>query len=152
MSHVVTNIEIYPTSFFIYHHWKMHEGSFDLFRSAITTYVKSTSLISTINLCLFLHYACLLPYILTNIERSSTFFLICLCWIMQKGSLDHFGSDRNTYVKSTSLISTQDLCLFFLFPYISINIERSSTFFLICHYLIMREGSLYHFRSVRTKM
>ena len=55
----------------IFHYWIMREGSLDHFGS-----VKSTSLISTLNLCQFLYYACLLPCISTSIGRSSTFFII----------------------------------------------------------------------------
>jgi hypothetical protein len=68
---------------------------------------------------------------------------------MQKGSLYLFGTNRNTRVKSTSLISGQDLCLDILLPYISINVYKSSTFLLICQYTKIRLGSLYHFRSIR---
>ena len=109
--------------------------------------MKLTSLIFTIHPCLFLNYACFLPYTVTNIKRSSTFFLVCHCRIVQKGSLYPFRTNRNTCVKSTLLIS--GLCQFFL-PYISINIEKSSTIFLICQYLKIRLGSLYNFRSVKS--
>ena len=71
------------------------------------THIKSISLsIQVIILLLKIYFK--------KMDVHSTFFIIGSYWIMQNGGLDQFGCDITTYIKSTSLISTLNLCLFFL--------------------------------------
>ena len=111
-------MEICSTFFIIGLFWKMLDGSLDQFGSDITTFVKihfahinSKSLFIQI---LFILILLLTIYFkkLTYIQHSP--LLVHIMIIMQEGSLDQFGSDITAYIKSTSLISTLNLCLFFL--------------------------------------
>ena len=105
-------IDRHSTFLLFCQYWIMQEGSLDRFESDRTTCVKSNSLISTLKSHSVLIVILLLAIYFKQIDRHSTFFLICQYWIMQEGSLDRLRSDRPTCVKSTSLISTLNLFLF----------------------------------------
>ena len=71
------------------------------------THIKSISLsIQVIILLLKIYFK--------KMDVHSTFFIKCSFLIMLEGSLDQFGIDIIIFVKSTSLISTLNLFLFFL--------------------------------------
>ena len=65
------NTEESLTFSLIFQYLKIRLGSVYHFRSVKTNYVKFTSLISTLNLCLFLYSACLYSYI----SRTTTLLL-----------------------------------------------------------------------------
>ena len=75
----------------------------------------------------FFYHTCLLEYMWTNIKSHSKFFLICHHWIAGL----FFWSKQTTNLQSTSLISTQNICLFLyivcLLSYILTNSERPLT-------------------------